>query len=227
MSSSPANAKTSEVFTNSKTSQPQKNTAGFGAVKATVINAAKYMKPADTLKLSLKINQKGSFDCPSCARPEPDDEPSSVGEYCEDGMKAIAEEAQNKTIGEEFFAENSVDELANFSDFKIGKSGRLSEPMFLAESATHYQPISWENAFKKVGQHLNDLDSSDEAVFYKSGRTTNEAAFLYQLFVREYGTANLPDCSNMCHETSGSALSETLGIGKGSVTLDVLPSWIK
>ncbi len=222
MSSSQEKAKTSEVFTNLKTSKPPKSTAGFGAVKAAVINATKYMNPSDALKLSLKINQKGGFDCPGCAWPDPDDERSSMGEYCENGMKAIAEEAQNKTIGEDFFANHSVDELANLSDFEIGKSGRLSEPLFLAEGATHYKPISWENAFKKVGQHLNDLDSPNEAVFYTSGRTTNEAAFLYQLFVREYGTANLPDCSNMCHETSGSALSETLGIGKGSVTLDDL-----
>ncbi|WNH10881.1 FdhF/YdeP family oxidoreductase [Thalassobellus suaedae] len=154
--------------------------------------------------------------------PDPDDERSKLGEYCENGMKAIAEEAQNKTIGADFFAQHSVDELASWSDFEIGKSGRLAEPMFLPEGTTHYQPISWQDAFEKVGKHLNALDNPDEAVFYTSGRTTNEAAFLYQLFVREYGTANLPDCSNMCHEASGSALSETLGIGKGSVTLNDL-----
>lgn len=215
-------AKTPENFTTLKITKPHKNSVGFGGIKAAVSQVIKYMNPADALKLSLKINQKGGFDCPGCAWPDPDDERSKLGEYCENGMKAIAEEAQNKTIGADFFAQHSVDELASWSDFEIGKSGRLAEPMFLPEGATHYQPISWQDAFEKVGKHLNALDNPDEAVFYTSGRTTNEAAFLYQLFVREYGTANLPDCSNMCHEASGSALSETLGIGKGSVTLSDL-----
>jgi len=215
-------AKTPEHFTDLKSKKPPNNSAGLDAVKSAVSHAAKYMNPVDAFKLSLKINQKKGFDCPGCAWPDPDDERSSLGEYCENGMKAIAEEAQNKTIGAVFFEKYSVDELSKWTDFEIGKSGRLSEPMFLAEGATHYQPISWEAAFKKVGEHLNALNHPDEAVFYTSGRTTNEAAFLYQLFVREFGTANLPDCSNMCHEASGSALSETLGIGKGSVTLDDL-----
>ena len=215
-------ANTPEKFTQLKTKQPPKNSVGFGAIKASVNHISKYMKAADALKISLKINQKEGFDCSGCAWPDPDDERSALGEYCENGMKAMAEEAQNKTIGADFFANHSVEELSKLSDFEIGKSGRLSEPMFLNENETHYQPISWDEAFNKVGKHLNALDNPDEAVFYTSGRTTNEAAFLYQLFVREYGTANLPDCSNMCHEASGSALSETLGIGKGSVTLDDL-----
>lgn len=223
MSSSPKDkAKTPEGFSNLKTKTPPKNSVGMPAIKAAVGHAVKYMNPADALKISLKLNQKGGFDCPGCAWPDPDDARSFLGEYCENGMKAMAEEAQNKTIGAEFFANHSVDELAGWSDFEIGKSGRLSEPLFLASGATHYQPISWDDAFKKVGTHLNALDSPNDAVFYTSGRTTNEAAFLYQLFVREFGTSNLPDCSNMCHEASGSALSETLGIGKGSVTLDDL-----
>ncbi len=215
-------SKTPEGFSNLKTKTPSKNSAGFGGLKAAIHHAGKYMNLADAFKASLKVNQKGGFDCPGCAWPDPDDERSSLGEYCENGLKAMAEEMQNKTIGREFFAKHSVDELSELSDFEIGKSGRLAEPMYLAEGATHYQPISWEHAFDKVGEHLNALDHPDEAIFYTSGRTTNEAAFLYQLFVREFGTANLPDCSNMCHEASGSALSETLGIGKGSVTLDDL-----
>jgi molybdopterin-dependent oxidoreductase alpha subunit len=215
-------AKTPEKFSNLKTKTPPTNSVGFGAIKSSVLHVNKYMNAADGVKLSLKINQKGGFDCPGCAWPDPDDERSSLGEYCENGIKAIAEEAQNKTIGESFFEKYSINELSTWSDFEIGKSGRLSEPMFLAEGAIHYKPISWEDAFEKVGEHLNVLDTPDEAVFYTSGRTTNEAAFLYQLFVREFGTANLPDCSNMCHEASGSALNETLGIGKGSVTLDDL-----
>ena len=221
-SSAEDNAKTPEDFLNLKTTQRPENSVGFSSIKKAVGQVSKYMKPSDAFKLALKMNQKGGFDCPGCAWPDPDDERSSLGEFCENGIKAIAEEAQNKTIGTDFFAKHSVDELASWSDFEIGKSGRLAAPMFLAEGATHYQPMSWEDAFKKVGMHLNKLNNPDEAVFYTSGRTTNEAAFLYQLFVREFGTANLPDCSNMCHEASGSALSETLGIGKGSVTLDDL-----
>jgi molybdopterin-dependent oxidoreductase alpha subunit len=215
-------AVTPETFENLKSTQPQVNSVGFKSISKAIGQVSKYMNTGDALKLALKMNQKGGFDCPGCAWPDPDDERSSLGEFCENGIKAIAEEAQNKTIGVDFFEKHSVDELSCWTDFEIGKSGRLAEPMFLAEGATHYQPISWEDAFEKVGQHLNELNHPDEAVFYTSGRTTNEAAFLYQLFVREFGTANLPDCSNMCHEASGSALSETLGIGKGSVTLDDL-----
>ena len=223
MSSSPQDkAKTPENFTDLKTTSRHKNSVGFSSIKKTIGQVSKYMNPVDAFKLSFKMNQKGGFDCPGCAWPDPDDERSSLGEFCENGIKAIAEEAQNKTIGAHFFEKHSVDELSSWSDFEIGKSGRLAEPMFLAKGASHYQPMSWEDAFEKVAMHLNALKHPDEAVFYTSGRTTNEAAFLYQLFVREFGTANLPDCSNMCHEASGSALSETLGIGKGSVTLDDL-----
>lgn len=223
MSKTPTDkALTPEDFKSLKTKTPPDNTAGFGGLKAASAHAFKYIKPSNILKISKNLNQKGGFDCPGCAWPDPDDERSSLGEYCENGLKAMAEEMQSKLINREFFASQSVDTLADLSDFEIGKSGRLSEPMYLPEGATHYQPISWNEAFKKVGEHLNALNSPDEAVFYTSGRTTNEAAFLYQLFVREFGTSNLPDCSNMCHEASGSALSETLGIGKGSVTLDDL-----
>ena len=223
MALSPKNkAKTPEEFLKIETTQRPKNSVGFSAIKNSIGQVSKYMKITDAFKLAKKMNQKGGFDCPGCAWPDPDDERSSLGEFCENGIKAIAEEAQSKTIGKDFFIKHSVDELSSWSDFEIGKSGRLAEPMFLPEGATHYQPIDWKAAFKKVSEHLNALKNPDEAVFYTSGRTTNEAAFLYQLFVREFGTSNLPDCSNMCHEASGSALSETLGIGKGSVTLDDL-----
>ena len=183
------------------------------------------MKPTAAFKTMFKINQKGGFDCPGCAWPDPDDDRSALGEYCENGMKAIAEEAQNKVIGADFFNKNSVSDLAKLSDYEIGKSGRLAEPMILRSSretgtSGKYEPISWENAFKLIANELNALDSPHEAIFYTSGRTSNEAAFLYQLFVRQFGTNNMPDCSNMCHESSGKGLSATLGIGKGSVTLD-------
>jgi len=215
-------ANTPEEFKNLKVKAPPTNSVGFGAIKSAIQHASKYMNAVEAFKVSLKINQKGGFDCPGCAWPDPDDERSAFGEYCENGMKAMAEEVQNKIIGSDFFAVHSIDELAAMSDYEIGKSGRLATPMYLGEGSTHYQPISWKEAYTKVGIHLNNLEKPDEAVFYTSGRTTNEAAFLYQLFVREFGTANLPDCSNMCHEASGKALTETLGIGKGSVTLDDL-----
>ncbi len=171
-------------------------------------------------KALAKLNQKDGYDCPGCAWPDPDDERSGIAEYCENGAKAIAEEATTKKLTAAFFAENSVADLARLSDFDIGKKGRVAEPVYLPAGATHYQPISWEDAFAKIATHLNGLASPDEATFYTSGRTSNEAAFLYQLFVRRFGTNNLPDCSNMCHESSGVALGESLGIGKGSVTLE-------
>lgn len=171
-------------------------------------------------KALFKMNQIGGFDCPSCAWPDPDDERSPLGEYCENGAKALAEEATSKKITAEFFKENSVYSLAKLDDYQIGKMGRLTEPMYLPQNGTHYEAISWNNAFKKIAEHLTALKSPDEAAFYTSGRTSNETSFLYQLFAKEFGTNNMPDCSNMCHETSGSALRPTIGIGKGTVTLE-------
>ena len=174
------------------------------------------------LKALARVNQKGGFDCPSCAWPDPDDERSGIAEYCENGAKAIAEETTTKRLTPDFFAENPVADLAKLSDQDIGNKGRIAQPVYLPMGATHYQPISWDAAFKIIAGALNALPSPDQAIFYTSGRTSNEAAFLYQLFARRYGTNNLPDCSNMCHESSGSALSESLGLGKGSVRLDDL-----
>jgi len=166
-----------------------------------------------------KMNQFDGFDCPSCAWPDPDDDRSPIAEYCENGAKALAEEATTKKLTAEFFKDNSVYDLAKLTDYEIGHLGRLAEPMYLPEGGTHYEPISWDDAFKKIAEHLNKLSSPDEAAFYTSGRTSNEASFVYQLFVREFGTNNFPDCSNMCHETSGFALMPTLGVGKGTVKL--------
>ena len=168
----------------------------------------------------LKMNQFKGFDCPSCAWPDPDDERSPIAEYCENGAKALAEEATTKKLTAEFFKNNAVVDLAKLDDYQIGKLGRLTEPMYLPPGATHYQPVSWEQAFDKIAAHLNALASPDEAAFYTSGRTSNEASFVYQLFAKEFGTLNMPDCSNMCHETSGTALRPTIGIGKGTVKLE-------
>jgi molybdopterin-dependent oxidoreductase alpha subunit len=166
------------------------------------------------------LNKKGGFDCPSCAWPDPDDERSRIAEYCENGAKAVADEATSKRLDPDFFSEWSIEKLSALSDLELGKNGRVAQPMWLSKGSTHYRPITWEAAFEKIASSLNTLSSPDQAIFYTSGRTSNEAAFLYQLFVREFGTNNLPDCSNMCHESSGVALGESLGIGKGSVKLD-------
>jgi len=168
------------------------------------------------------LNQKGGFDCPSCAWPDPDDERSGIAEYCENGAKAIAEEATSKKLSADFFKANAVAELAQLSDYEIGRKGRIAEPIFLAKGATHYAPISWDAAFGKIAAALNNLSSPREAVFYTSGRTSNEAAFLYQLFAKAYGTNNMPDCSNMCHESTSVALNESLGLGKASIKMDDL-----
>jgi len=194
--------------------------AGITGVKVAVQHVFSEMGPARGLKALFNLNQKGGVDCPSCAWPDPDDDRSVIGEYCENGAKAIAEEATSKKLTARFFANNSVEDLAELNDYEIGKKGRLAEPMYLPNGGTHYEPISWENAFQKIADKLHECDSPNEAVFYTSGRTSNEAAFLYQLFVRQFGTNNLPDCSNMCHESSGVALGESLGIGKGSVKLE-------
>ncbi len=164
-----------------------------------------------------RMNKKGGFDCPGCAWPDPDDRRSVLGEYCENGAKALAEEATLKKVGEKFFSHYSIDELRSWSDFQLGKSGRITQPMLITSGDTHYRPISWEEAYRLIGNQLRQLDDPNQAVFYTSGRSSNEAAYLYGLLARRLGTNNLPDCSNMCHESSGVGLSETLGIGKGSV----------
>lgn len=209
-----------EAFTGLTLSKPAHNAAGLTGLLVAVQHSTRYMKPGAAIKTMFKLNQKGGIDCPGCAWPDPDDDRSALGEYCENGVKAIAEEASRKRIGRDFFAKHSVYELSQRSDFELGKEGRLTEPMVLREGASHYEPITWEAAFALLAKELNALASPDEALFYTSGRTSNEAAFLYQLFARVFGTNNLPDCSNMCHESSGVGLSETLGIGKGSVTLE-------
>ncbi|RRQ49247.1 hypothetical protein DZC72_01070 [Maribacter algicola] len=193
--------------------------AGFPGIKVAIQHTFKEMGALEALGTLSKMNQKDGFDCAGCAWPDPE-KPSKLGEYCENGAKALAEEATYEKVDADFFKEHSVEEISTWSDFKIGKSGRLTQPMILREGSIHYEPISWDAAFDTVAQYLKSLESPDEAIFYTSGRSSNEAAFLYGLFVRAFGTNNMPDCSNMCHESSGVALSETLGIGKGSVKLE-------
>ncbi|MBK9478897.1 MAG: FdhF/YdeP family oxidoreductase [Bacteroidetes bacterium] len=213
-------AENPEKFTGLKLTSPKTVAAGIPAVISSAEHIFSEMSVTRGLKALAKLNQKDGYDCPGCAWPDPDDERSGIAEYCENGAKAIAEEATSKKLTADFFAANSVADLSQLDDYQIGKKGRVAQPMFLAKGASHYTEISWNDAFQKIAVHLNSLSSPDEAVFYTSGRTSNEAAFLYQLFVREYGTNNLPDCSNMCHESSGVALNESIGIGKGSVKLE-------
>jgi molybdopterin-dependent oxidoreductase alpha subunit len=211
-----------EDFTGLKKGTIKKAAAGIPAVLSSfkqVFDEAGLIRGARAL---FHLNKKGGYDCPSCAWPDPDDERSGIAEYCENGARAVAEEATAKKLMADFFKKNAVEDLAALTDYEIGRKGRIGQPVYLAKGGTHYQPVSWDEAFKKIASVLNALPSPDEAIFYTSGRTSNEAAFLYQLFVREYGTNNLPDCSNMCHESSGLALLESLGIGKGSVKLQDL-----
>ena len=195
--------------------------AGLTAVAVALGHVREEMGVLDGLKLLQKLNQQDGFDCPGCAWPDPAKR-SHLGEYCENGVKAIAEEATERRVDREFFARHSIEELSGWSDYELGKSGRITEPFLLRAGSSHYEPIGWDEAFRHVGRALNALASPNEAVFYTSGRASNEAAFLYQLFVRQFGTNNLPDCSNMCHESSGVGLTETIGIGKGTVTLEDL-----
>lgn len=195
--------------------------AGMKAVVISMKNIFARMPKSKSFKVLNKLNKKEGLDCPGCAWPDPEHR-SKLGEYCENGVKAIAEEAMDARATPDFFAKYSVEELKTKSDYWLGQQGRLTHPMILYPNTTHYEEITWAMANKLIGANLKALDSPNNAAFYTSGRTSNEAAFLYQLFVRMYGTNNLPDCSNMCHESTGVALSKTVGIGKGSVTLDDL-----
>ncbi|RAS64578.1 molybdopterin-dependent oxidoreductase alpha subunit [Lentzea atacamensis] len=197
---------------------PKTWAAGIPGVLVSLDRAVEQMGVSRTVKTLRLLNQREGFDCPGCAWPEPQGH-RKMAEFCENGAKAVAEEATKRRIGPEFFAEHSVESLRTKTDYWLGQQGRLTEPMVLKPGATHYTPISWDAAFTLIADELTALSSPDEAIFYTSGRTSNEAAFLYQLLVRSFGTNNLPDCSNMCHESSGAALNETIGIGKGSVSI--------
>jgi molybdopterin-dependent oxidoreductase alpha subunit len=194
--------------------------AGLPAVMAAMSDVIGEAGVLRGLKGLSKMNQKGGFDCSSCAWPDEDGDRSPIAAYCENGAKALAEEATKKKLTADFFARNSVNDLAGLSDMELGKKGRIAFPLYLPKGGTHFLPISYEDGYKKVAEVLNGLASPDEGAFYTSGRLSNEASFMYQLFVREFGTNNMPDCSNMCHESSGVALLETIGFGKGSVTLE-------
>ena len=198
--------------------KPKSTAAGIPAVVSSALHSLKKMGPIKTIKTLNMVNQMEGFDCPGCAWPDP--EHRSSFEFCENGAKAVADEAMKSNVNRDFFAKYTVEELSNKSDYWLNNQGRIAEPMYLKKGGTNYQPISWSDAFSLISSKLNSLESPNNAIFYTSGRTSNEAAFLYQAFVRMFGTNNLPDCSNMCHESSGKALVSTIGIGKGTVTLE-------
>jgi len=199
--------------------KPQHHAAGLPAVANAMRHALTQMGPKRTLSTLTRLNQHHGFDCPGCAWPDPEGH-RNAAEFCENGAKAVAEEGTKARATPHLFDRHSIADMEAHSDYWIGKLGRLTEPLHVAPGDTHYRPISWDDAYQLIAERLNELDSPDESIFYTSGRTSNEAAFLYQALVRAMGTNNLPDCSNMCHESSGSALTETIGIGKGSVTLE-------
>jgi molybdopterin-dependent oxidoreductase alpha subunit len=196
---------------------PPKSAAGLPAVVSSLAYTAREAGLGRGRAL-LRLNQDGGFDCPSCAWPDPKDR--AFVEFCENGARATADEATAKRVDRRFFETRSIPELLEKSDKWLNDQGRLTEPMVRRPGADHYTPISWDEAFELLGTTLRELSSPNEAVFYTSGRASNEAAFLYQLFVRRFGTNNLPDCSNMCHESSGAGLGPTIGIGKGTVLLE-------
>ncbi|WP_227464764.1 FdhF/YdeP family oxidoreductase [Nocardioides lijunqiniae] len=193
--------------------------AGPVAVAVALKRAVEHMGVVRSGRTLLKLNQTDGFDCQGCAWPDPSPDHRHTAEFCENGVKAVADEATRDLIGREFFAEHPVSELAEHTDYWLNQQGRVVEPMVLRAGGTHYEPIGWDDAYALMARHLRAIEP-DQAIFYTSGKVSNEAAYLYQLFVRAYGTNNLPDCSNMCHESTSVALAESIGIGKGSVSLD-------
>ena len=182
--------------------------AGIPAAVSSLNHGIRKMGLTKTVRTLLMVNQKDGFDCPGCAWPDPQHRTSF--EFCENGAKAVADEAMKANVNERFFRKHSIQDLLNRSDFWLNRQGRLAHPMIKRPQATHYEPISWEEAIDLVASSIKTMDETERGVYYTSGRTSNEAAFLYQALVRALGSNNLPDCSNMCHESSGKALSQTI-----------------
>ena len=192
--------------------------AGIPAAVSSLNHGIRKMGLTKTVRSLLMVNQKDGFDCPGCAWPDPEHRTSF--EFCENGAKAVADEAMKANVNERFFQKHSIQDLLNKSDYWLNRQGRLAHPMIKRPQATHYESITWEDALDLVVSSIKAMEKPDRGVYYTSGRTSNEAAFLYQALVRALGSNNLPDCSNMCHESSGKALSQTIGIGKGTVHLE-------
>lgn len=202
-----------------KIHDPKSSAAGLTAVAVALERGYSQAGVGRTARSLLRVNQHGGFDCPGCAWPESITGRRKPAEFCENGAKAIAEENTTREVTPAFWAEHSIADLAEKTQYWLGNQGRITEPVVIRPGDTHYSAISWQDAFDLVAEHIQ-ATTPDRCVFYTSGRTANETAFLYQLFARSLGTNNLPDCSNMCHESSGSALNPTIGIGKGTVSLE-------
>ncbi len=200
--------------------EPLDSATGIAAVASTLNRTVSRLGVRRTVKALALINQPSGFDCPGCAWPEPHPSERKRIEFCENGAKAVAEEATRARADESFFATNSVEHLRAQTDYWLGEAGRIVTPMLKAEGDTHFRAVPWDHAFDLVAESLRSLPDPNQAVFYTSGRSSNEAAFTYQLMVKCFGTNNLPDCSNMCHEPTGLALDDAIGIGKGSVRLE-------
>jgi molybdopterin-dependent oxidoreductase alpha subunit len=198
---------------------PKHEAAGVKAVMVSLQRGLESMGAARTAAALARLNQRHGFDCPGCAWPE-EHGGRKLAEFCENGAKAVAEEATKRVVTPEFFARHSIADLEGRPEYWLSQQGRLTHPVVLRQGDDHYRPIGWDDAYRLIADELRALADPNEALFYTSGRTSNEAAFLYQLLVRSFGTNNLPDCSNMCHESSGTALTESIGIGKGSVTVE-------
>ncbi|WP_418908178.1 FdhF/YdeP family oxidoreductase [Glutamicibacter endophyticus] len=202
-----------------KVSKPKSSAAGLEAVMVSLQRGFAQAGPSRTVRSMLRVNQRGGFDCPGCAWPESITGKRKPAEFCENGAKAIAEESTARTVTPEWFEEHPISVLEQRTEYWLGSQGRITHPMIIRAGETHYTPISWGDAFATIAEHVN-ATTPDRCVFYTSGRTANETAFLYQLLARSIGTNNLPDCSNMCHESSGTAMNPTIGIGKGTVSLE-------
>ena len=202
-----------------KVGEPKHSAAGLKAVMVSMERGFSEAGPSRTLRSMLRINQRGGFDCPGCAWPESITGKRKPAEFCENGAKAVAEEASARTVTPQWWEQHPISVLREKTEYWLGSQGRITAPMIIRPGDAHYKPISWAEAFATIGEHVN-ASTPDKCVFYTSGRTANETAFMYQLLARSLGTNNLPDCSNMCHESSGSALNPTIGIGKGTVSLE-------
>ena len=202
-----------------KLSKPKNSAAGIPAVISTAKYGLGNMGVLGSIKNLARVNDFNGFDCPGCAWPDPDKH-RSFAEFCENGAKAVADEGTRNRADINFWSQWSVSDLSKKSDHWLNSQGRITQPMILMPESEYYVPISWNESFDIIADNLVSLDNPDQAIFYTSGRTSNEAAFLWQLLARRFGTNNLPDCSNMCHESSGVALTESIGIGKGTVTLE-------
>ncbi len=200
--------------------KPESAATGVPAITTSLKRTFAQVGVRNSVRTLLEVNQVDGYDCPGCAWPDEAPDERKTAAFCESGVKAVAEEAMSEHLERAFFQQHSVDDLRERSDFWLGRAGRLTEPLFKPAGETHFEPVDFDTAYGIAADALNSLDSPDQAVFYTSGRASNEAAYVYQLFARSFGTNNLPDCSNMCHEPTSVALEKTIGIGKGTVRLD-------